>query len=68
MPRFRVELLRVATDREGAEVEVEAVDADEARRLALQMYEDDEDGEIEWVGYDREDVTDAETGAVEELS
>ncbi len=67
MPRFRVELLRVVTDREGADVVVEAVDADEARKLALQMYEDDEDGEIEWEGYDREGVTDAETGAVEEL-
>ncbi|MBL6080913.1 hypothetical protein JMJ56_23140 [Belnapia sp. T18] len=64
MPRFKVELLRVVTDREVADVVVEAEDADGARRLAL---EGCEDGEIDWVGYDREDVTDAETGAVEEL-
>lgn len=67
MPKYKVELLRMATDREGADVVVEAAGADEARELALQMYEDDEDGEIEWESYKRVDVTVAEAGAVEEL-
>jgi hypothetical protein len=67
MPRFKVKLLRVVKDREVADLVVEAEDADGARRLALEVCEDDEDGAIEWEGYDRVDVSDARTGAMEEL-
>ena len=67
MPKFKVEPVRVVTDREGADVVVEAADADEARRLALWMYEGDEDGEIEFAAYEWFDWGRARTGAVEEF-
>ena len=40
MPRLEVELLRVVIERETAHVVFEAGDADEARRLALEHWED----------------------------
>ena len=66
MKRYRVALHRTIVDSETAHVVVEAVDADEARRLAVAAYEDDPDNDLDlnWAGTSHER---AEAGEAEEL-